>query len=120
MLDRSGSGALRFPDFKELWNILNGWKAMFVQNDRDRSGSIDAPELAAIILSVGLVVSEKTLSVIVSRHWDISTKRIYFDGFVAAIVKVRALSDAFKSMDPQQKGSVQMSYDQFINLAIGI
>lgn len=34
MLDQDHNGTLNFEEFKNLWNIVNGWKQIFVQADR--------------------------------------------------------------------------------------
>jgi hypothetical protein len=34
MLDRDQNGTLNFEEFKNLWNIINGWKQVFMQADR--------------------------------------------------------------------------------------
>lgn len=42
-----------FTEFRELGQVLNGWKATFVSYDRDHSGSVEAHELQQAITSMG-------------------------------------------------------------------
>lgn len=50
---RDMSGTMGFNEFKELCQILNGWKSTFASYDRDRSGTVEGPELQHAITSMG-------------------------------------------------------------------
>ena len=42
-----------FNEFKELSNVLNGWKNTFASYDRDRSGTMEGHELQVAINNMG-------------------------------------------------------------------
>lgn len=42
-----------FNEFKELWQVVNGWKATFASYDRDHSGSVEGHELQQALTSMG-------------------------------------------------------------------
>lgn len=50
---RDMSGTMGFNEFKELWQVVNGWKATFASYDRDHSGSVEAHELQQALTSMG-------------------------------------------------------------------
>lgn len=45
MFDRDKSGTITLPEFGDLFNYINQWKALFESIDRDRSGFIEQGEL---------------------------------------------------------------------------
>eukprot|EP01134_Creolimax_fragrantissima_P002077 CFRG2077T1 len=112
MLDRDKNGTLGFAEFKDLWNILNGWKQVFMQHDADRSGFIDTRELTQCVTQIGYRVSPAVITAIAMRYSSNGSKQIPFDDFVSAIVRMRALTDAFMAMDSQRTGTVLMPYDK--------
>lgn len=79
---------------------------------KDRSGFIDIRELEACIRQIGYNISSHTLHAMAKRHSDNSSKQLSFDDFVACVVRMRALTDAFMALDTQRTGVVQMQYDQ--------
>lgn len=50
------SGTMGFNEFKELSQVLNGWKATFSSYDRDRSGTVEGQELQMALTSMGVCV----------------------------------------------------------------
>ena len=47
------SNSLGFAEFKDLWQVLNGWKMTFASYDRDRSGTVEGQELQHAVASMG-------------------------------------------------------------------
>ncbi|KNC73308.1 hypothetical protein SARC_14134, partial [Sphaeroforma arctica JP610] len=92
------------------------WKQIFTQHDTDRSGLIDTKELTMCVQQIGYRVSPQVIDAIALRYSSNSSKQIPFDDFVAAIVRMRALTDSFMALDTQRSGVVQMEYDQFLHL----
>eukprot|EP00124_Ichthyophonus_hoferi_P002878 Ihof_evm3s218 gene=Ihof_evmTU3s218 len=109
MLDRDNNGTLSYQEFKNLWNALNEWKTVFVRYDRDGSGTIDRRELEVIIKSMGYSVSSQTVNII-SKRVD-SSREMAFDDFVAAVVKLRAVTEDFRRLDTTGMGSIHIQYD---------
>lgn len=50
---RDMSGTMGFNEFKELSQVLNGWKTTFSSYDRDRSGTVEGQELQMALTSMG-------------------------------------------------------------------
>uniref|UniRef100_A0A8D0D2S2 EF-hand domain-containing protein n=1 Tax=Sander lucioperca TaxID=283035 RepID=A0A8D0D2S2_SANLU len=101
MLDKDMSNSLGFAEFKDLWQVLNGWKMTFASYDRDRSGTVEGQELQHAVASMG------TVNVI----YLISHGRITFDDFVSCCVKLRALTDQFQRRDTTRTGKAAFQYD---------
>jgi Ca2+-binding EF-hand superfamily protein len=118
MLDRDRSGSMGFNEFKELWAALNQWKTAFVNVDRDRSGFVEGHELQQALTSFGYNLQPQTIAVLVRRFSN--NGRIGFDDFVSCCVKIRALSGHFQARDRMRNGTATFSYDDFLQVAMGL
>lgn len=47
------SGTMGFNEFKELSQVINGWKSTFSSYDRDQSGTVEGHELQQAISAMG-------------------------------------------------------------------
>ncbi|XP_041648594.1 sorcin isoform X2 [Cheilinus undulatus] len=118
MLDRDMSGSMGFNEFKELSNVLNGWKQTFMSYDRDRSGTVEGPELQHALTSMGFNLSPQAMNIIMKRH---STHgRIAFDDFITCCIKIRALTDQFRRRDTSHTGQAMFHYDDFIQVTMSL
>ncbi|XP_065096170.1 sorcin [Paramisgurnus dabryanus] len=118
MLDRDHTGKMGFNEFKELFQVLNGWKQNFVMVDRDGSGTVEPHELSQCFTNMGYRVSPQALNCIVKRYSR--SGKIYFDDYVACCVKLRSLTDLFRRRDTMQQGMVNFQYDDFIMCTMSI
>ncbi|XP_029927319.1 sorcin isoform X1 [Myripristis murdjan] len=112
MLDRDMSCSMGFPEFKELWAVLNGWKQHFMSIDRDRSGTVEGPEMHQALTSMGYNLSPQALNCIMKRYS--MHGKICFDDYVACCTKLRCLTDLFRRRDTAGQGSATFQYDDFI------
>ncbi|XP_036930263.1 sorcin isoform X1 [Acanthopagrus latus] len=118
MLDRDMSGTMGFNEFKELSQVINGWKATFSSYDRDHSGTVEGHELQQAISGMGFNLSPQAMNVIMRRH---STNgRIAFDDFISCCVKLRALTSQFQSRDMSRTGQATFGYDDFIQVTMSL
>ncbi|KAG7999298.1 Sorcin, partial [Nibea albiflora] len=109
MLDRDMSGTMGFNEFKELSQVLNGWKTTFASYDRDRSGTMEGPELQHAISAMGFNLSPQAMNIIMKRY---STNgRIGFDDFMSCCIRLRGLTDHFRRRDTSQTGAAMFHYD---------
>lgn len=51
--DMSRSGKLDFEEFKELWNHIRLWKAVFIEHDKDKCGEMNSFELREALNEAG-------------------------------------------------------------------
>lgn len=118
MLDRDMSGSMGFAEFKDLWQALNGWKNTFASYDRDRSGTVEGPELQHAITTMGYNLSPQAMNIIMKRY---STHgRIAFDDFVSCCVRLRALTDNFRRRDTAHNGTAMFQYDDFVQVSMSL
>ncbi len=52
-VDLSRSGKLELEEFKELWQLIRLWKAIFKKTDSDHTGSINCFQLKRALREVG-------------------------------------------------------------------
>ncbi|KAG7218389.1 hypothetical protein INR49_020422 [Caranx melampygus] len=106
---RDMSASMGFAEFRELWQVLNGWKNTFASYDRDHSGTVEAHELQQAITTMGYNLSPQAMNCIMKRYS--LHGRIPFDEFVSCCVRLRALTDQFRRRDTSQSGSAMFQYD---------
>ncbi|XP_043972969.1 sorcin-like [Gambusia affinis] len=118
MLDRDMSGTMGFPEFKDLCQALNGWKATFSSFDRDHSGTVEGHELQQAITTMGYNLSPQAMNCIMKRYSNHG--RIPFDEFVSCCVRLRALTDQFRRRDTTHSGNASFQYDDFIQVTMSV
>ncbi|XP_075884727.1 sorcin-like isoform X1 [Nelusetta ayraudi] len=118
MLDRDMSGTMGFNEFKELSQVLNGWKTTFSSYDQDRSGTVEGRELQMALTSMGFNLSPQAMNVVM-RRYSVGG-RIAFDDFISACIKLRALTDQFRRRDTSQNGHAMFQYDDFMQVSMSL
>ncbi|KAJ3077436.1 hypothetical protein HK102_005242, partial [Quaeritorhiza haematococci] len=111
MFDRDMTGTIGFNEFQGLWKYICDWQKCFLQFDRDRSGSISRTELKQALTAFGYNVSEPVADMLVTKFAKRGAKEITFDKFIQICVTVRSLTDAFRRLDTDSDGWVNMNYD---------
>ncbi|KAG5635233.1 hypothetical protein H0H81_011965 [Sphagnurus paluster] len=104
------------------------WQNVFKHFDRDRSGSIDGPELRDALAQFGYNLSPPLLDLVQKKYYPASTTTalggpppgISFDRFVRACVVVKQLSEAFGKLDTDRDGWIQINYDQFMHTVLSL
>ncbi len=67
---------------------------------------------------MGFRVSIQFCQMVVVR-FDIMDKRsLKFDGFIQSCVMLRSLTDSFRQRDTNLDGTIQVSYEDFLSMAI--
>ncbi|AWP15820.1 putative sorcin-like [Scophthalmus maximus] len=118
MLDRDFSGTMGFAEFKELSQVLNGWKNVFASFDRDRSGMMEGHELQQATVTMGFHLSPQAMGCIMRRY---STHgRVPFDEFVSCSIRLRSLTDQFQRRDTSRTGNAAFQYDDFIQVTMSV
>merc|ERR1719272_2121441 len=118
MLDKDGDMCLGFEEFKELYTALDAWKLAFQRYDKGHSGTVEHGEMNEIILNMGFNMTPAAVNVLVKRYSFKGQDQIQFDDFVAAALRVRGLSTAFKAKDRAGQGYADMSYDEFMKMVL--
>ncbi|KIJ66094.1 hypothetical protein HYDPIDRAFT_130278 [Hydnomerulius pinastri MD-312] len=129
LFDVDRSGTIGFNEFSGLWKYIKDWQNIFRHFDRDRSGSIDSGELRDALLQFGYNLSPQLLT-LVQKKYDVKASTttyrggpppgITFDRFVRACVVIKQLSEAFRRLDTDQDGWIQIDYDQFMHTVLSL
>jgi len=118
MFDRDGNGTISVNEFQELWTYINQWKDTFVRIDTNRSGSIETNELSSAFNMLGFRVSPQFCNLVVSRYDYQGRRSLTLDLFIQACVLMKMLTDSFRQRDTNMNGSIQISYEDFMCMAM--
>jgi len=120
MFDTDKNGTIGFSEFSGLWKYIKDWQGVFKHFDRDQSGSIDSNELTQALQQFGYNLPRHLVGLIQRKYGTAgpvgraAPPGISFDRFVRACVVIRQLSEAFKGLDADGDGWVQINYEQFM------
>ena len=118
LFDKDGNGKIDMQEFNSLWSYIQQWKGVFDRYDRDRSGNIDTAELHTAFTEMGYRVSPQFVQLVVTRFDRASCRNLKFDDFIQACVMLRGLTDAFRTRDRNLNGVIQVSYEDFMTMAV--
>ncbi|KAK6180267.1 hypothetical protein SNE40_012454 [Patella caerulea] len=118
MFDRDRSGTIDVHEFAALWKYIQDWKACFDRFDTDRSGNIDAGELHSALRTFGYNLSPQFANVVVMKFDRRGQRNINFDDFIQACVSLKSLTDKFRAKDTQQSGNIRISYEDFLEMVL--
>ncbi|XP_064607649.1 programmed cell death protein 6-like [Liolophura sinensis] len=118
MFDKDRSGTIDIHEFAALWKYIQEWKSCFDRFDTDRSGNIDAGELNNAFNAFGYRLSPQFCQLVVRVFDKRSTTTIQFDDFIQACVMLKSLTDKFRAHDVQQQGVIHISYEQFLEMVL--
>ncbi|MBW0491429.1 hypothetical protein O181_031144 [Austropuccinia psidii MF-1] len=131
IFDTDRSGTINFDEFAGLWKYIKDWQGVFRHFDADRSGTIAGHELRNALDQFGFRLPPNLLQLLL-RKYVISDNQatgslmsrnnpdggITFDRFVRCCVTVKSLTESFQRIDTDRDGWVQLSYEQFMQLAL--
>lgn len=118
MFDKDMSGTIELNEFQALWNYIQQWKGVFEQFDQNRSGQIDFNELCNAYRQMGYNLTPQFAQTVVAKFDIMGRQSLTLDNFIQSCVMLKSLTDAFKSRDPTSSGRVNMSYEDFMTLAV--
>uniref|UniRef100_UPI00398E7C08 peflin isoform X1 n=1 Tax=Pristiophorus japonicus TaxID=55135 RepID=UPI00398E7C08 len=119
MFDKSKIGKIDLYGFSALWRFLQQWRTMFQQYDRDRSGSINPQELQQALSQMGYNLSPQFVQFLTARYAQKSARSaIQLDSFIQICTQLQSTTDAFKEKDTNRSGSIRISYEDFLILAV--
>jgi len=114
IFDTDRSGTVTFNEFVGLWKYIKDWQGVFRHFDRDRSGTIDGPELNQALTQFGFTLSPNLLDLVQRKYASSTGTGITFDRFVRCCVVIKQLTEAFQRLDTNRTGWVQMNYETFM------
>ncbi|XP_065066066.1 programmed cell death protein 6-like [Rhopilema esculentum] len=118
MFDKDRSGTIDVYEFAALWKYIQEWKGCFDRFDRDRSGTIDCGELHQAFTTFGYRLSMDFSRLCVRVFDRNSVNSMKFDDFIQCCVMLKSMTDAFKKYDTQQRGVIHINYEQFLEMVL--
>ncbi|XP_030155129.1 calpain small subunit 2 [Lynx canadensis] len=117
VMDSDTTGKLGFEEFKYLWNNIKKWQCVYKQYDRDHSGSLGSSQLRGALQAAGFQLNEQLYQMIIRRYAD-EDGSMDFNNFISCLVRLDAMFRAFKSLDSDAGGLVQVSIQEWLQLTM--
>ncbi|XP_065349926.1 calpain-C [Cloeon dipterum] len=116
-LDNSGSGRLKFSDFKDLMCSLKSWQAAFKSHTKEKTGILKAERLRDALNDVGFQMNADALSILILRYMR-KDGTLRFGDFVSAILHLSVAFNIFDSKDPLQNGSIKLTLSEWLKTSL--
>ncbi|MEQ2277467.1 hypothetical protein XENORESO_003118, partial [Xenotaenia resolanae] len=115
VMDSDSTGKLGFHEFKYLWNNIKRWQNIYLSHDTDRSGTIGSKELPQAFKAAGFPLNEDLFKLIIRRYSD-ENGDMDFDNFVGCLVRLDAMCRAFKTLDKDNSGTIDLDIKEVFTL----
>ena len=67
---------------------------------------------------MGYRLSPQFSGLVVSRYDPQARQRLTLDNFIQACVMLKTVTDTFRQKDSQQKGVIQIGYEEFLTMVL--
>nr|KAF6318260.1 calpain small subunit 2 [Pipistrellus kuhlii] len=118
VMDSDTNGKLGFEEFKYLWGNLRKWQCVYRQHAGPGAGALPAAQLRAALQAAGFQLSDGLHRMIVRRYADDEDGSMDFNSFVSCLVRLDAMFRAFKSLDRDADGRIQVSIQEWLQLTM--
>ncbi|XP_011495120.1 PREDICTED: calpain-C [Ceratosolen solmsi marchali] len=116
-MDHTGSGRLKFNDFKDMMCSLKYWQAAFKNHTKEKTGILKAERLRDALLEVGFQLNTDVFSLVISRYMR-KDGTLRFGDFVSAILHLNDAFAIFESKDPLQNGAIKLSLVEWLRSSL--
>ncbi|XP_068601366.1 calpain small subunit 1b [Brachionichthys hirsutus] len=117
VMDSDSTGKLGFHEFKYLWENIKRWQGIYLRHDADNSGVICARELPGAFKDAGFPLNDQLYKMIIRRYSD-EHSDMDFDNFVGCLVRLDAMCRAFKTLDKDNSGSIELDIKEWLQLTM--
>uniref|UniRef100_A0A3B5M000 EF-hand domain-containing protein n=1 Tax=Xiphophorus couchianus TaxID=32473 RepID=A0A3B5M000_9TELE len=107
VMDSDSTGKLGFHEFKYLWNNIKKWQVGSAAARADRSGTIGSKELPHAFQAAGFPLNDQLYKLIIRRYSD-ENGDMDFDNFIGCLVRLDAMCRAFKTLDKDNSGTIDL------------
>lgn len=115
--ESSGSGRLKFSDFKDLMCSLKFWQTAFKNHTKEKTGILKAERFRDALLEVGFQLSSEVLTTLVLRYMR-KDGTLRFGDFVSAILHLTVAFNVFEAKDPLQNGSIKLNLSEWLRSSL--
>uniref|UniRef100_A0A096M1A5 Calpain small subunit 1 n=1 Tax=Poecilia formosa TaxID=48698 RepID=A0A096M1A5_POEFO len=117
VMDSDSTGKLGFHEFKYLWNNIKKWQNIYLSHDKDRSGTIGSRELPHAFQAAGFPLNDQLYKLIIRRYSD-ENGDMDFDNFIGCLVRLDAMCRAFKTLDKDDSGTIDLDIKEWLQLTM--
>ncbi|XP_028132163.1 calpain-C isoform X2 [Diabrotica virgifera virgifera] len=115
--EMSGTGRLKFSDFKDLMCSLKFWQTAFKNHTKEKTGILKAERLRDALQEVGFQLSSEVLATLILRYMR-KDGTLRFGDFVSAILHLTVSFNIFESKDPLQNGSIKLNLAEWLKSSL--
>ncbi|CAH1109619.1 unnamed protein product [Psylliodes chrysocephalus] len=115
--EMSGTGRLKFTDFKDLMCSLKFWQTAFKNHTKEKTGILKAERLRDALQEVGFQLSSDVLATLILRYMR-KDGTLRFGDFVSAILHLTVSFCVFESKDPLQNGCIKLNLAEFLKSSL--
>ena len=120
MFDRDNSGSIQYMEFQQLYQFINQMSGAFRARDRDRSGTLEGPEVRAALAQSGYQLSEPTFQRMMNHFDKERSGGLKLDDYIELSVLLGTARNIFMFHDRNRTGQVTFNFDMFIAAAVAI
>ncbi|XP_056303932.1 calpain 2, (m/II) large subunit, like [Danio aesculapii] len=117
LLDKDGTGKLGLLEFKILWTKIELFVDVYSKNDKDQSGTMSSMEMREAVEKAGFSLNNALHQILVARYSE-SNLTIDFDNFVACLIRLECMFKAFKVLDKDKNGTVELTMMEWLNVSM--
>ncbi|TMS07872.1 Calpain small subunit 1 [Larimichthys crocea] len=102
VMDSDSTGKLGFHEFKYLWNNIKRWQGIYLSHDADHSG---------------FPLNDQLYKLIIRRYSD-EHGDMDFDNYIGCLVRLDAMCRAFKTLDKDNSGTIDLDIKEWLQLTM--
>ncbi|XP_062997563.1 calpain small subunit 2 isoform X1 [Elgaria multicarinata webbii] len=116
VMDSDTTGKLDFYQFRYLWTNLKKWQQVFKQHCSP-AGTVEMAQLPSAFKDAGFNLHEQLYALMIRRYAD-EDGSMDFNNFISCLVRMDGMFRAFKSLDRDNDGNVQMTIQEWLQLTM--
>ncbi|XP_066450567.1 calpain-8-like [Eleutherodactylus coqui] len=113
LMDMDGTRTLSLTEFKTLWLKLQKYINIFIKNEKNKSGSVDAHEMRSALKDAGFSLNNKVQQTIAQRYSE-SDLTINFDSFICCLIRLDTLMKMFTLLDKKNSGTIKLNVTEWL------
>ncbi|XP_012527709.1 peflin isoform X2 [Monomorium pharaonis] len=118
MFDKEKNGTINITEFQALYNYINAWLGVFRGFDHDNSGNIQENELSTALTQMGYKLSPEFIQFLIKKSDLRGHKSITVDQFIVLCVQIQRFTEAFRTRDADQTGTITIGFEDFLGVAL--
>ncbi|XP_060644053.2 calpain small subunit 2 [Anolis sagrei] len=116
VMDSDTTGKLDFYQFRYLWNNIKKWQAVY-KRYASNSGTIEMARLPEAFKAAGFNMHEQLYALMIRRYAS-EDGTMDFNNFISCLVRLDGMFRAFKALDRDGDGKVQMNLQDWLQLTM--